>query len=183
MQLEIGIEAGAGQTVRVELVPRRHGSLAEERAVVVDEIPAAPHDAEQAFQLRVSGGAVQRLPADIALPPVERVEKAARLHELVHHAALARGEPPGMERHLDALPAGEALGFVVKWASAGIHVLRWRDGGNRQQGGQQADGSMRCLHVGLTESISSGAVGAGSQDKRSRGQGGRMPPRMGGMAA
>jgi hypothetical protein len=83
------LDGGAGEIVRVKIVTGRHGRSARERAVLVDEIPAAAHDRQQCFQLRVRGRFEQRQSSLIALPPVDVVEKPACLHELLHHLLFA----------------------------------------------------------------------------------------------
>ena len=106
MLAEVLIQLDPGEIVRIPFAAGRHGHFAEEEVVVIDQVPPAAHDAQQALQGCVARGLVYLETAIIALPPIDAVQQLAGLDELFDHAALTRGESLAMERHLDRLPAG-----------------------------------------------------------------------------
>jgi hypothetical protein len=82
----------------------------------------------------ISSVLVEGQSAQIALPPENAIEQPAGFHQLIHHLALARGKAGGMERHLDGLPFGEPLRFVMKGPAA--RILRGHRRGIRQEGNE-----------------------------------------------
>ena len=53
---DIGLQLRPREIVRVKFVAGRHGLDANERPILVDQVPAAAHDGEQAAELRVACG-------------------------------------------------------------------------------------------------------------------------------
>ena len=92
MFLHVFFSFGAGEALGVEFMARGHGLGTRERTILVDEVPTAAHDHEEPFQVRVGGRFVEREAGEIALPPVNIVQEAAGLDELVHHLPLPGGD-------------------------------------------------------------------------------------------
>ena len=111
----IGFDLRAREVRGIDRVSRRHGSLPDERAVLVHEIPTAAVDGEVApylarqrpliaFQLLI-----QREPFGVALPPVHALEVPARDDQLVNHLPFARTQARCIERHPHRLESSQPL--------------------------------------------------------------------------
>ena len=110
-----GVDCGARQILRIEIVSGRHQLLAYERLVLVHEIPAAAVDEEIApdvARARRSVGFkrfVQREANGIALPPIHALELARGGDELIDHPAFLLAQPRVVVRHSHRLELRDAL--------------------------------------------------------------------------
>ena len=112
------------QSVGIQLVAGRHGLFAQEREVIIQQIPPAAHDAEEFGKHRALRHAINCPSTQIALMPVQLVHQPAGIRQLCHHLLLARAELGTRVGHYDGFPARGALRFVVHWTSAGIASRR-----------------------------------------------------------
>ena len=129
--LDVLLDLRAGEVARVEFVAGRHGFGADERAVFVEQVPAAAHDVQQALDVGVLGGLVEGEAGLVALLPVDFVEQAAGFDEVIDHLALVGRR--GRKRRTACQPASTGRGAAagVIWANR-IHALRRIAAGNRQ---------------------------------------------------
>ena len=110
----VRVDGRARQIGGVERVPRRHLLGADERLVLVHQVPAAAVDeqvmAHAARGGRVAGGErlVERETHRVALAPVHALEGARRDHELIDRLALAIAQRRRVERHADRLELRDA---------------------------------------------------------------------------
>jgi len=110
--LDVLLDAVAREVVRVQFMAGRHGFGAGERAVFVEQVPAAAHDHEHGLERFVRGGFVQFEPVGIALTPKDIVEKPVGLDQLFDHLLLPGIESFGVKWHLNSAEFGENSGYT-----------------------------------------------------------------------
>ena len=118
MGLDVRLDRVARESLRVEPDSGRHRLLADEGAVLVEEVPAASVDPEVAPEGLVAGigGAGERLVEGqslrVALPPEDVLDLPAGLDELLDELALARRELLHREGHGNLFPSRQARGKI-----------------------------------------------------------------------